>query len=125
MTGFDGTHPTVSQSFRFGPDLAEEANCWLHLADGDAGSESYPGGARGDRGEDHVRREEGHPVGVVFSDGEVVEPDLVGEGTFGHEIADGCAVGEWPALGVVGHVVERVQAEGHWVPRRDEQGAAG
>ncbi|MDX3643796.1 UvrD-helicase domain-containing protein [Streptomyces sp. MB09-02B] len=33
MTGFDGTQLTLSQSFRFGPDLAEEANRWLHLAD--------------------------------------------------------------------------------------------
>ncbi|WP_394427250.1 UvrD-helicase domain-containing protein [Streptomyces sp. SGAir0957] len=29
MTGFDGTHITLSQSFRFGPDLATEANRWL------------------------------------------------------------------------------------------------
>ncbi|MGW0578664.1 UvrD-helicase domain-containing protein [Streptomyces sp. NPDC002920] len=33
MTGFDGTRLTLSQSFRFGPDLASEANRWLHLAD--------------------------------------------------------------------------------------------
>ncbi|MFJ9567928.1 UvrD-helicase domain-containing protein [Streptomyces fuscichromogenes] len=33
MTGFDGTHLTLSMSFRFGPDLAHEANRWLHLAD--------------------------------------------------------------------------------------------
>ncbi|MEU2771433.1 UvrD-helicase domain-containing protein [Streptomyces sp. NPDC007162] len=33
MTGFDGTHMALSQSFRFGPDLAHEANRWLHLAD--------------------------------------------------------------------------------------------
>ncbi|MFJ3941779.1 UvrD-helicase domain-containing protein [Streptomyces parvus] len=33
MTGFDGTQLTLSQSFRFGPDLAAEANRWLHLAD--------------------------------------------------------------------------------------------
>jgi superfamily I DNA/RNA helicase len=33
MAGFDGTHLTLSQSFRFGPRLAEEANHWLHLAD--------------------------------------------------------------------------------------------
>ncbi|MER6354680.1 UvrD-helicase domain-containing protein [Streptomyces sp. NPDC001634] len=33
MTGFDGTHLTLSQSFRFGPDLAAEANRWLRLAD--------------------------------------------------------------------------------------------
>jgi superfamily I DNA/RNA helicase len=33
MTGFDGTQLALSQSFRFGPDLAEEANRWLHLAD--------------------------------------------------------------------------------------------
>ncbi|EGG48300.1 putative DNA helicase [Streptomyces griseoaurantiacus M045] len=33
MTGFDGTRLTLSQSFRFGPDLATEANRWLHLAD--------------------------------------------------------------------------------------------
>ncbi|MGW7786076.1 UvrD-helicase domain-containing protein [Streptomyces tricolor] len=32
MTGFNGTHLTLSQSFRFGPQLAEEANRWLHLA---------------------------------------------------------------------------------------------
>ncbi|SOD91549.1 UvrD-helicase domain-containing protein [Streptomyces sp. Ag109_G2-15] len=33
MTGFNGTRLTLSQSFRFGPALAEEANRWLHLAD--------------------------------------------------------------------------------------------
>ncbi|MCA6095930.1 UvrD-helicase domain-containing protein [Streptomyces sp. SCA3-4] len=31
MTGFDGTHLTLSQSFRFGPALAAEANQWLTL----------------------------------------------------------------------------------------------
>ncbi|GKQ40712.1 hypothetical protein ALMP_72350 [Streptomyces sp. A012304] len=33
MTGFGGTQLALSQSFRFGPRLAEEANRWLHLAD--------------------------------------------------------------------------------------------
>ncbi|MFG3078691.1 UvrD-helicase domain-containing protein [Streptomyces sp. NPDC048225] len=33
MTGFDGTRLALSQSFRFGPALAAEANRWLHLAD--------------------------------------------------------------------------------------------
>ncbi|MFI0901612.1 UvrD-helicase domain-containing protein [Streptomyces sp. NPDC020983] len=33
MTGFTGTHLTLTQSFRFGPHLADEANHWLHLAD--------------------------------------------------------------------------------------------
>ncbi|MGW4167283.1 UvrD-helicase domain-containing protein [Streptomyces chartreusis] len=33
MTGFDGTQLTLSRSFRFGPDLAAEANRWLRLAD--------------------------------------------------------------------------------------------
>jgi hypothetical protein len=33
MTGFDGTQLALSQSFRFGPLLAEEANRWLHIAD--------------------------------------------------------------------------------------------
>ena len=33
MTGFDGTQLALSQSFRFGPDLAAEANRWLRLAD--------------------------------------------------------------------------------------------
>ncbi|WP_369253667.1 UvrD-helicase domain-containing protein [Streptomyces sp. R35] len=33
MTGFDGTRLALSQSFRFGPDLAAEANRWLRLAD--------------------------------------------------------------------------------------------
>ncbi|MEU1596004.1 UvrD-helicase domain-containing protein [Streptomyces sp. NPDC005708] len=32
MTGFDGTHLALSQSFRFGPHLAREANRWLHIA---------------------------------------------------------------------------------------------
>ncbi|MER7183598.1 UvrD-helicase domain-containing protein [Streptomyces hyaluromycini] len=32
MTGFDGTQLALSQSFRFGPDLADEANRWLHIA---------------------------------------------------------------------------------------------
>ncbi|GAA3264737.1 MULTISPECIES: UvrD-helicase domain-containing protein [Streptomyces] len=32
MTGFDGHHLTLSQSFRFGPVLAAEANRWLRLA---------------------------------------------------------------------------------------------
>ncbi|MFE9769571.1 UvrD-helicase domain-containing protein [Streptomyces sp. NPDC005808] len=33
MTGFDGTQLALSQSFRFGPQLAEEANRWLAIAD--------------------------------------------------------------------------------------------
>lgn len=33
MTGFDGTQLALSQSFRFGPALAVEANRWLTLAD--------------------------------------------------------------------------------------------
>lgn len=33
MTGFDATHLTLTQSFRFGPLLAEQANRWLELAD--------------------------------------------------------------------------------------------
>ncbi|MFF6804433.1 UvrD-helicase domain-containing protein [Streptomyces sp. NPDC012616] len=33
MTGFDGTQLALSQSFRFGPALAHEANRWLHLAE--------------------------------------------------------------------------------------------
>jgi superfamily I DNA/RNA helicase len=33
MTGFNGTQLTLSKSFRFGPQLAAEANRWLHLAD--------------------------------------------------------------------------------------------
>ncbi|MFD7068300.1 UvrD-helicase domain-containing protein [Streptomyces sp. NPDC059913] len=32
MTAFDGTHLTLSRSFRFGPRLAEEANRWLAIA---------------------------------------------------------------------------------------------
>ncbi|MEU6443145.1 UvrD-helicase domain-containing protein [Streptomyces sp. NPDC047046] len=33
MTGFQGTHLHLTQSFRFGPRIAQEANRWLHLAD--------------------------------------------------------------------------------------------
>ncbi|CAL9329204.1 ATP-dependent DNA helicase Rep [Streptomyces sp. enrichment culture] len=33
MTGFDGTPLTLSRSFRFGPQLATEANRWLTIAD--------------------------------------------------------------------------------------------
>ncbi|MCT9113310.1 UvrD-helicase domain-containing protein [Streptomyces mirabilis] len=33
MTAFDGTQLALSQSFRFGPHLADEANRWLTLAD--------------------------------------------------------------------------------------------
>ncbi|MET9104779.1 UvrD-helicase domain-containing protein [Streptomyces antibioticus] len=33
MTGFDATPLTLTQSFRFGPVIAEEANRWLTLAD--------------------------------------------------------------------------------------------
>lgn len=33
MTGFDGTQLALSQSFRFGPHLAAEANRWLAIAD--------------------------------------------------------------------------------------------
>ncbi|OAH11725.1 RecBCD enzyme subunit RecB [Streptomyces jeddahensis] len=32
MTGFDGTQLALSQSFRFGPHLADEANRWLCIA---------------------------------------------------------------------------------------------
>lgn len=33
MTGFDGTPLALSQSFRFGPTLAEEANRWLSIVE--------------------------------------------------------------------------------------------
>lgn len=33
MTGFDGTQLCLSQSFRFGPVLAEEANRWLRIVE--------------------------------------------------------------------------------------------
>ncbi|MEU8828825.1 UvrD-helicase domain-containing protein [Streptomyces sp. NPDC048636] len=33
MTGFDGEQLTLSQSFRFGPALAEEANRWLRIVE--------------------------------------------------------------------------------------------
>ncbi|PNE41825.1 UvrD-helicase domain-containing protein [Streptomyces noursei] len=33
MTGFDGTHLSLSRSFRFGPALASEANRWLTIVD--------------------------------------------------------------------------------------------
>lgn len=33
MSGFDGTQLALSQSFRFGSALAEEANRWLHIVD--------------------------------------------------------------------------------------------
>ncbi|MDQ0955984.1 hypothetical protein QFZ24_009993 [Streptomyces phaeochromogenes] len=33
MTGFDGIQLALSQSFRFGPRLADEANRWLAIAD--------------------------------------------------------------------------------------------
>ncbi|MGV4924414.1 UvrD-helicase domain-containing protein [Streptomyces sp. BHT-5-2] len=33
MTGFDGTHLSLSRSFRFGPALADEANRWLAIVD--------------------------------------------------------------------------------------------
>jgi hypothetical protein len=45
MTGFDGTALTLSQSFRFGPRLAAEANRWLAIADAPIrldGTESIP-----------------------------------------------------------------------------------
>lgn len=45
MTGFDGTQLALSQSFRFGPRLADEANRWLAIADAPirlTGTESVP-----------------------------------------------------------------------------------
>jgi superfamily I DNA/RNA helicase len=45
MTGFDGTQLALSQSFRFGPRLAEEANRWLSIADAPirlTGTENVP-----------------------------------------------------------------------------------
>ncbi|MCX2184987.1 UvrD-helicase domain-containing protein [Streptomyces sp. SKN60] len=45
MTGFDGTHLTLSRSFRFGPVLATEANRWLTIAEAPlrlTGSNSTP-----------------------------------------------------------------------------------
>jgi superfamily I DNA/RNA helicase len=42
MTGFNGTQLTLSQSFRFGLDLAAEANLWLHLATPPSGSPAAP-----------------------------------------------------------------------------------
>ncbi|MGW6898967.1 UvrD-helicase domain-containing protein [Streptomyces sp. NPDC054919] len=45
MTGFDGTAMALSQSFRFGPSLAHEANRWLAIAEAPirlSGSEAVP-----------------------------------------------------------------------------------
>ncbi|MER5656476.1 UvrD-helicase domain-containing protein [Streptomyces sp. NPDC002131] len=45
MTGFDATQLTLTRSFRFGPQIAEEANRWLELADSPirlTGSETIP-----------------------------------------------------------------------------------
>lgn len=45
MTGFDGTQLALSQSFHFGPRLAEEANRWLAIADAPirlTGTETVP-----------------------------------------------------------------------------------
>ncbi|MET9896173.1 UvrD-helicase domain-containing protein [Streptomyces sp. NPDC006465] len=45
MTGFDGTQLALSQSFRFGPHLAAEANRWLSIADAPiriTGTETVP-----------------------------------------------------------------------------------
>ncbi|MET8134093.1 UvrD-helicase domain-containing protein [Streptomyces sp. NPDC005251] len=45
MTGFEGTQLALSQSFRFGPQLAEEANRWLAIADAPirlTGTETVP-----------------------------------------------------------------------------------
>ncbi|MFE9941551.1 UvrD-helicase domain-containing protein [Streptomyces hirsutus] len=45
MTGFDGTQLALSKSFRFGPQLAHEANRWLAIADAPirlTGSENVP-----------------------------------------------------------------------------------
>ncbi|WP_326655028.1 UvrD-helicase domain-containing protein [Streptomyces sp. NBC_01750] len=45
MTGFDGHALTLSQSFRFGPRLAEEANRWLAIVDAPirlTGTEAVP-----------------------------------------------------------------------------------
>ncbi|MFE2533889.1 UvrD-helicase domain-containing protein [Streptomyces sp. NPDC059371] len=45
MTGFDGTQLALSQSFRFGPQLAAEANRWLAIADAPirlTGTETVP-----------------------------------------------------------------------------------
>jgi hypothetical protein len=45
MTGFDGTQLALSQSFRFGPCLAHEANRWLAIADAPirlTGTETVP-----------------------------------------------------------------------------------
>ncbi|KUO15969.1 UvrD-helicase domain-containing protein [Streptomyces dysideae] len=45
MTGFDGTQLVLSQSFRFGPQLADEANRWLAIADAPirlTGTETVP-----------------------------------------------------------------------------------
>ncbi|WP_306458648.1 hypothetical protein [Streptomyces sp. OV198] len=55
---------------------------------------------------------------MVLTDGEVVESDLIGEDTLRHQVADRLAVRERSALGVVGHVAERVQPKRDRVPTR-------
>jgi len=42
MTGFDGTELSLSRSFRFGPDLAAEANRWLAIVDSPIRLEGSP-----------------------------------------------------------------------------------
>jgi hypothetical protein len=73
-----------------------------------------PGRARGDRGKDHVRGRQREVIGVVFTDPDEIDPDLVGEDTLFDKVADRLCMGERAVVVVVGDVAEGVEPEGEW-----------
>jgi hypothetical protein len=81
------------------------------------------GRARGDRAEYDVGGRQREVIGVVFTDPEVVRPDLVGQDTLFDKVPDRSGMGERAVVIVVGDIAEGVQAENKWEPCRFTRGS--
>ena len=72
------------------------------------------GRACGDRGENDVGGRQGEVIGVVFTDSEEVDADLVGKDTLFDEVPDRLGMRERAIVIVVGDIAEGVETEDKW-----------
>ena len=89
----------------------EDPDRIVRAQDGDRGPDVDPGRARGDRGEDDVRGRQREVIGVVFTDPDEVDADLVGEDALLDEVPDRLRMRQRTVVLVVGDVAERVEPE--------------
>ena len=72
------------------------------------------GRACGDRGENDVGGRQGEVIGVVFTDSEEVDADLVGKYALFDEVPDRLGMRERAIVVVVRDIAEGVEAEDEW-----------